>query len=125
MMTKILVVEDSRDFQSVVKNLIEKQFTGLEILQALTAEEGFGRAVHEQPDVILMDIHLPRMNGIEAARIIKEKVPDCKIIILTMFATEDVKTLYPNSGIEEFIGKNELYQKLVPSIRKLLSVKGD
>jgi DNA-binding NarL/FixJ family response regulator len=123
-MAKILIIDDSSDFRNVVKNLLDKQFADLEILQATTAEEGFDQVVQEKPELILMDIHLPKMNGLEAARMIKEKVPDCKIILLTMFAKEDVRTLYPNSGIEEFIGKNEFYQKLIPIIRKVLSTKG-
>lgn len=123
-MAKILIVEDSRDFRSVVKGLLEKQCSGVDILEASTAEDGIGKAIGENPDIVLMDIHLPRMNGIDAAKLIKNKVPECKIIILTMFAKEDAKKVYRTSGIEDFIGKNELYQKLIPSIKKCLTEKG-
>ena len=80
-MAKILIVEDNNDFRDVVENLLKEKFTDLEIFQALTAEDGFGLAVHEKPDVILMDIHLPNMNGMDAAKLIKEKVAGCKIIL--------------------------------------------
>jgi DNA-binding NarL/FixJ family response regulator len=123
-LAKILIVEDSRDFRSVVKDLLEKQCSGVDILEASTAEEGIGKAIGEHPDIILMDIHLPKMNGIDAAELIKNKIPECKIIILTMFAKEDAKRMYQTSGIEDFIGKNELYQKLVPTVRKYLQAEG-
>ena len=124
-MAKILIVEDNNDFRDVVKNILQKQFADLEIFQALTAEAGLGLAAREKPEVILMDIHLPNMNGMEAAKLIQEKVAGCKIIILTMFANEDVRKMCLGSDVEEVIGKNELYQKLIPTVKRLINPEGE
>ena len=122
-MKKILIVEDHEDFRTMVKQHLKAQDISDEIIEADSAELGIALAVREQPHVILMDIRLPEMNGIDAAIKIKELVPRCQIIVLTMFETDVFKNVFKTDAVAAYLGKSELYEKLVPTINQAL-VKG-
>ncbi len=120
MPTKILIIEDHDDFRAMVKSYLEKQDIQLQVFEAPTGESGVIKALREKPDIILMDIRLPNMNGIDAAGRIKKYLPECKIIVLTMFETEAFRNVFKSQDIEAYIGKSELYEKLVPLLKEIL-----
>src|SRR3989338_3291387 len=120
MSTKILIIEDHDDFRAMVKSYLEKQDFKMEVFEAPTGELGVVKALREKPDIILMDIRLPNMNGIDAASRIKKYLPSCKIVILTMFETEAFRNVFKSQDIEAYIGKSELYEKLVPLLKEIL-----
>lgn len=120
MPTKILIIEDHDDFRAMVKSYLEKQDLSMEVFEAPTGESGVVKALREKPEIILMDIRLPNMSGIDAAGRIKKYLPGCKIIILTMFETEAFRSIFKSQDIEAYIGKSELYEKLVPLLKEIL-----
>lgn len=120
MPTKILIIEDHDDFRAMVKSYLEKQDLSMEVFEAPTGESGVVKALREKPEIILMDIRLPNMSGIDAAGRIKKYLPECKIIILTMFETEAFRSIFKSQDIEAYIGKSELYEKLVPLLKEIL-----
>ena len=81
---KILIVEDNRMNMELVNVLLE--IAGFISIQAQTAEKGISRAKEELPDLILMDLSLPGMDGLEAARILKADDRTCAIPIIAMTA---------------------------------------
>lgn len=82
---QVCIVEDQdliRKSLQVILNMEED----IEVIDtAANGQEILGKLENVQPDIILMDIHMPIMNGVEATKIIKEKWPDIKVIILTTF----------------------------------------
>jgi len=123
MATKILIVDDHQDFRATIKHHLNKQNLGLEIFEASTGEMGAAKASCIKPDIVLMDINLPNANGITAAKHIKEDHPDCDVIILTMFDVKPFKEVARKIKATDFIGKSEIYEKLVPVIKKCLKRK--
>ncbi|MCK5579687.1 MAG: response regulator transcription factor [Candidatus Omnitrophica bacterium] len=121
MSSKILIIEDNDDFRFLLKSCLETQALGVNILEATSGEQGKEMALAETPDIILMDIRLPGINGVEAASAIKQEIPDTKIVILTMFETETFKKVFSSDYIEAYIGKSEIHDKLIPLIKKVLS----
>ena len=124
MAKRVLIVEDHKDFRETVKNFLEGQNLDLQISEADSGEMGIGIAVKEKPDIILMDIRLPDMNGLEAASEIKKRIPECRIILLTMFETEAFRSVFKSNDIAAYIGKSELYDKLIPQVKEILNQKG-
>ena len=120
---KILIVEDHNDFREIVRNFLRTKMADVnpEIIEATTGEDGVVVALKEKPDIILMDIRLPKMTGMDAASMIKASFPECKIIILTMFETETFRKVFKSDSVTAYIGKSELYDKLVPEINKIFS----
>jgi len=120
MKKKILLVEDHDDFRATVKDYLIGHNLDLEIYEANSGETGVSKASSVKPDIVLMDINLPNENGFEAARQIKEGQPDCDIIILTLFDVSIFKKAADNMKVRAFIGKNEVYNKLLPAIQECL-----
>ena len=101
----ILVIEDNQLNMKLVKTLL--QIEKHQVLEAMTAENGLEIAKERLPDLILMDIQLPGMNGLEATRIIKED-PELKaipVVALTSFAMQGDEEKAINAGCAGYITK--------------------
>jgi len=83
-MKKILVIEDNEINIYLVNFILKKN--GHEVIEARTGEEGVELAIKEKPDLILMDIQLPSIDGLEATRRIRESEAEVPIIALTAYA---------------------------------------
>ena len=123
MRKRILIVEDHDDFRVMVKEYLNRHKLDLEIFEASTGEMGVTKASCVKPDIVLMDINLPRANGLEIAKQIREDHPRCDIIFLTMFEVEIFKKAAEKIKAKAFIGKNEVYERLLPVIKKCLENK--
>lgn len=87
-MTKILVVEDQALYQRIYQAVLEKE--GWEVIDAFDGEEGLRLARQHKPNVILLDLMMPKMNGIEFLRAFKAKErPETKIIVLSNIDTPE------------------------------------
>ena len=120
---KALIIDDHDDFRGMVRDFLNRQKLGLEIFEASTGEMGVAKASFVKPDIVLMDINLPQINGFEAARQIKEDNPKCDLIILTIFDVAVFKKAAEKIKVKAFIGKNEVYDKLLPVIKECLEGK--
>ena len=76
--------------------------------------------VERHADIVLLDIGMPRLNGIEAARRICQLSPDSKIIILTQDAEEDLRTVRLQAGAHDHVLKPEMTSKLISAIQAAL-----
>ena len=102
---RVLLADDHMLFMSGLKNLLTA--SGITVVgMARTGDEAVSKARSLRPDVILMDIQMPSRDGLTSARLIKQELPEIKIVILTM--TEDDKLLLEaiKSGVSGFLLKN-------------------
>lgn len=123
MCVKILLIEDFDEFRVLVKDYLKSQDSNFKIFEASSGELGVVAALRERPDLILMDLRLPQDNGLTTAGRIKKYLPGCKIILLTMFETEAFKKAFKSNDIMAYIGKSEIYDKLMPVIREAMDKK--
>jgi two-component system invasion response regulator UvrY len=80
------------------------------------------RLAHElQPDVVLMDIAMPRLGGLEAIRRTKADRPEIKIIVVSVHGEEAYRKAAADSGADGFVLKKTLSTELIPAIRRLVS----
>lgn len=100
---KALVVDDAQDTREIIQKLL--RYEGYDVITATTGEEGVIKAKEEKPDVILMDINLPGIDGVEALRKIKENNPIQCVIMLTAYATLDNAIQALKEGASDFIKK--------------------
>ncbi len=105
MKEKILVIEDTPVNMELVTDLLE--VAGYQVIQAENAETGIERARAEAPDLILMDVGLPGMDGLTAAGILKrdQLTKDIPIIALTSHAMKDDKERIMAAGCDGYITK--------------------
>ena len=120
MTKRILVVEDQEDNLQILRDLLTS--AGFEIIEAKDGEEGVRVAVAEQPDLILMDIQLPLMDGYEATRRIKAD-PDLKnipVIVVTSYALSGDDGKAHAAGCDAYVTKPYSPRQLLAKIKEFL-----
>jgi two-component system cell cycle response regulator DivK len=120
MTKRILVVEDQEDNRRIIRDLLMS--AGYELIEAADGETGVRLAETERPDLILMDIQLPVLDGYEATRRIKQN-PDLRgipIVVVTSYALsgDDVKAM--QAGSDAYVAKPFSPRELLATIRKFL-----
>lgn len=116
---KLLIADDHEMFTAGINALLKKveQF---EILgQASNGKELVDKALNLLPDIILMDIQMPLMGGIEATKIVKEKLPDIKILALTVEEREEEILKMVQSGASGYVLKKSPFEVLKDAINAL------
>jgi DNA-binding NarL/FixJ family response regulator len=116
----ILVVDDFMPWQRFVMEILESQ-TDLKIVSvASDGQEAVQKARELQPDLILMDVSLPKMNGYAATREIRASTPACKILFVSEHRSEDLVEAAFNAGAWGYVLKSDCYSDLIPGIRAAL-----
>jgi len=100
---KVLIVDDAPDTLEIIQKLLN--FEGYDVITAPTGEEGVKKVKEEKPDVVLMDINLPGIDGTEALRRVRKINPLQCVVMLTAFATLDNAILALKEGASDFIKK--------------------
>lgn len=119
---KILVVDDELELQMGV--MIRLKAAGFEVVTASDGLEGLGKARSETPDLILMDLMLPKMDGFEVSRALKSdaKYQHIPIIMLTARAQDIDKSMGREAGVNAYITKPFDHRELSDKIKELLSI---
>jgi CheY-like chemotaxis protein len=117
---KILLVDDSSTSRMTARMLLAGE--SYVLTSACDGKEGVEKAIAELPNLILMDIEMPRMNGIEACRLLKqnEATKNIPIVLLTMRGEEPFVRQAYASGCNDFLTKPVNEQKLAMVIKKYL-----
>ena len=102
---RFLIVDDTSRARQSMKALLEVWFPAREICEAPNGKEALRLVEEYQPDVILMDARMPGVGGLEATRIIKEKWPHIKIIVLSVFT--DYQAAAIKAGADGFVSKSD------------------
>jgi len=119
-MKRILVVEDNEDNMRLVSLIFKKH--GLEVIEARDGAEGVASAVQEKPDLVIMDIQLPDMDGLEATKRIRasEVDGDIPIIALTSYAMPGDREKALAAGCNGYITKPIDVETFMAEIEKYL-----
>jgi len=119
-MLRILIVEDSPVNMVLTVAILKR--AGHEALQAETAAEGLSLARTHLPDLILMDIQLPDMDGLEATRLLREdsRTCDIPIIALTAFAMKGDAEIMREAGCDAYITKPIRYQEFLQEVESVV-----
>jgi DNA-binding NarL/FixJ family response regulator len=114
---RILVVDDHAVVRRGVRALLESQ-PGIEICcEASTGVEAVDYVRKGKPNLVLLDLTMPDMNGLEAARAIHDESPETDILILTMHFSEDVAREVLRSGARGYVLKSDADSELVAAVR--------
>lgn len=114
----ILVVEDEVVIREVMGVMISRKFPGTALYFAENGTQGVGIFRERVPDIVITDIQLPEMDGIEMAGIIKSIKCDTKFIVLTAFSNKEYFEKFKAIGINDFLTKPIEFEKLFTAIEK-------
>jgi DNA-binding NarL/FixJ family response regulator len=114
---RILIAEDHPLFRKGMISLLSSVPEFEVVGEARTGEEAIERAAQLQPDVILMDLQMPEVNGIEATRRILQQSPNVRILVVTLFEDDDSEFMALRAGARGYVLKDADEEEMVLSIR--------
>ncbi len=122
-MSLILIVEDNERNLKLVRDVL--QVKGFSTIEAGTAEIGIELAVERKPDLILMDIQLPGMNGIDALKMLRGNPVTASIPVVAVTASvmQQDRTLITEAGFDGYIGKPINIKEFLESVNHALAKK--
>ena len=122
--TRTLIVDDNAGFRHSMKDFLEWE-PDIEVIgEAADGQEAILKARELKPDLVLMDLRMPGISGIDATRQLKDEMPEVKVIILTIFDLQAYKDAAVASGADGYVTKGSLFEELLPAIRGIFGVCG-
>ena len=115
----VLIADDSASMRLSVRFLLQGRHTGLVVREAVDGLDAIEKAKKSKPDLILLDLAMPRLNGAEAATVLKKDMPETPVILFTMNSDLHADTLCAAIGID-FISKVDGIPKLLERVDALL-----
>ena len=116
---RILVADDHEVVRRGVRSLLNSR-TDWEVCgEAADGKEAVEKAKELKPDVIVMDISMPRLNGLEATRVIRKEVPQSEILIFSQHAAAEMRPVALQAGAKEYIAKSAISNDLLTAVESL------
>ena len=116
---KILIADDKPHMRRVIRSLLESH-PGWDVEEAEDGVQAVVRAKQDKPDVVVLDLAMPELNGFEAARQIANSLPGVPILLNTLYASPQVEREAERFGVQRVIPKSEEY-RLVPAVEEALA----
>ncbi len=117
---KILIVDDSDFSRSVINKMLSEE--GFQIVgEAASAEAALPLLKDKQPDIVIADIVMPNVSGLELTEKITQNYPDISVIIVSSLSQEHIVLDAIGAGASDFIAKPIQKQQLVDSVQKIMS----
>jgi len=121
MSTKVLIADDHKIVREGLKALIDKQESMQVVAEADNGLEAVRLARKLQPDVVIMDLGMPQMNGIEATREVTAREPGIKVIALSMHSDKRFVLQMIKAGASGYLLKDSAFEELITAIKTVVS----
>ncbi len=118
---KILLVDDHELVRRGLRRMLESEEDIEVVGDAADAEEAYSQVEMLSPDVVLMDVKMPGVNGVEATRVLKERKPACKVLMLTLYEEYLAESI--EAGADGYLLKDAKCAELTQAIRQVYQSK--
>ena len=125
MSTSILIVEDHEKVRRALRKLLELKFSQYQVIEASSGEEAVTLTLAEAPQLIIMDITLPGMSGIEATRRIRATSSSPPVVMFTVHEDDIYRQEAEDAGAIAYVAKHALQSELLPQLSALLTAVRD
>ena len=117
----VVVVDDDPDYLWLVRVILEMRGDGITIVgEAASGERALALVLHERPDVVIADLMMPRLNGLELTRRIKQERPQTKVLLMSAYTEDTYRRIASVSGADGFLNKHMIHTGLLPAIREVM-----
>lgn len=113
---RILVADDNETIRNGLCSALQARSGWIVCGHAVDGMDAVQKAVDLKPDVILVDVSMPGLNGFEAAGCIHEQVPSAEILIVTEHDSRTLDLLPPQPGVRGYVAKSRLQHDLIPAV---------
>ena len=117
---RVLVVDDLQPWRQRISSMLEAWQEFQVVGEAADGLEAVQRAEELEPDLIVLDIGLPKLNGIEAEHQLCELVPSAKVLFLTQLTNSDIVRAALSNGAQGYVLKSDTGRELLPAIKAIL-----
>ena len=119
--TRVLIVDDSEDLRFLMRIILDRQDGFVVVAEAGDGEQGVTAAAAHQPDVVLLDISMPVMDGLQALPLIREQCPGALVVMLSAYdSTSSAATQALRLGAHGYIEKSGATARLTGQLRDIL-----
>jgi DNA-binding NarL/FixJ family response regulator len=117
----VVVVDDDPEYRMIVRFLLAQERESMVLVgEAAEGEEGLVLVRREQPDVLVTDLVMPGLDGIQLTRRVRAELPDTKIILISSHAEDAYRLSASDSGADAFVSKQVINSSLIPAIRDVV-----
>jgi DNA-binding NarL/FixJ family response regulator len=113
---RILVADDNESIRRGLCSVLESRSGWVVCGHAVDGRDAVEKAVELKPDVVLVDLSMPNLNGFEAASRIHEQVPECEILIVTEHDPHFMEQLSPQDGVSGYVVKSRIALDLLSAV---------
>ena len=111
---RVLVVDDQQVFRRGLRSVLERQ--GCEVADGASGEAALACVSLLQPDVVVMDVNMPGMSGIEATRSLVRLAPGTAVVMLSTFADEEIVDMAAHAGAADYVHKDAPLDEILSAI---------
>jgi DNA-binding NarL/FixJ family response regulator len=122
---RVLIVDDHEIFRRGLRALLEPSSEWQICGEAVDGWDAVEQCKSLKPDIVVLDVSMPRLNGLEAARLIKKEDPEPKIVIITQHDSPQIRSAALEAGARAFVTKSAVGNELVTALRSLIKNHGD
>ena len=115
----VLIADDQDFIRRGVRDVLSDEKDIEVCAEAIDGRDALGKALELKPDVVIMDIIMPRMDGIKATRLLRKVLPETKILSLSQYDIPEMVDEMERAGAAAFVSKLLVWDKLVPSLRRV------
>lgn len=119
-MAKILIIEDEKAIRNVLGNILKEEDEQMEVFEAATGKEGLDLLGKQEPELVLCDIKMPGMDGMEVLEAIRERQPDTAVIMISGHGDIDTAVNCMKMGAYDYIAKPPDLNRLIQTVRNAL-----
>ena len=116
---RVLVVDDNESVRRTICQLLHSEVDIEVVCEAVDGDDAIQKARQYLPDLVLLDITMPSMNGLEAARILKQEFPSTHIVIVTQHDSRGFQWAALAAGVSGCVVKSDAARDLIPELRRI------
>jgi DNA-binding NarL/FixJ family response regulator len=122
---RLLIVDDHHSMRESTRDMLEGE-KDLEVVgEAANGRHALELCRQLRPDLVLMDVRMPEMDGLTATRAIKEEIPAISVLMMTVYESEDYRREAVDAGAAGYVLKDADRQQLLEAVRMALSRRGE
>ncbi len=120
---RVLVVDDNESVRRSICQILDSQ-TDIEVIcQAVDGADALNQARQHHPDLVLLDITMPTMNGLDAARVLKREFPSLHVVIVSQHDSRGFQWAALAAGASGYVVKSNAAQDLLPEVRRIQGLR--
>jgi DNA-binding NarL/FixJ family response regulator len=117
----IVVADDDPQYREIVRYLLAAASDTVTIVaEAEDGEDALEIVLRVRPDIVITDLIMPRLNGVQLTSRIRQELPDTKVILISSYTEDAYRLMVSDSGADVFISKQVIATTLLPAIRDLI-----